>query len=751
VIQFHPSLKGSTIVLTSMIVVTRDQVTINGDVDGDGVPDITLSGSGPTAYSAFTVQASNVVIAGFNVDSFKGRGILVQAETQQSGKNIVGVVVRNNSVTRCPTGILVTNFYQSNVTISDTRIVNNTLSGNSSSGISITATSYPGTTSASAAGNNAILNTTISGNTVRNGAQIGVSVGTTNNAGSANNVISGLVVSGNTITGHTKNSSVLMGAGGPQGAQNNTLENVLISGNNIDGTPVTIEIVGAAQETNPPVPSGMSPDVRGNSVSGIRIVGNTLQHGGIQFEGGMGASPASAYPSYQNDIHEALIEGNTISGSVANGIFLVAGSSYATNNSVYGVKIINNVITGSHDHGIALTGGFDHSSNNTTRDVSVLNNTLAQNGLASSRYWLNMNANESTSASNSVSGVRVTNTIAWNNGNSDKVGGANQPDSVTSSIVNDSRYTNKNGSFYSNPQFVNLQSDYHLSRSSPAINKGTLDADLPPSDHDGWPRVVDGNSLPDLGAYEYVSQQGPLSGVSDPWTYRPGVAPGAWVSIWGANLAPSQGVWDPQPGQPLPTTLNGVRVFFNGLPAALSYVSPTLIDALVPAGMLEGGVRIAVEGSGGGFQTMTATASRVLPALYALPRPAAPSSFFVTAVDPLSGDLLNHSDVDPRARRLARPGDTIDLYAIGLGATASNFSTDQLFTGAYPLEQTSTVVLGYPSPVPLTPLFAGLVSPGLYVVRIVIPPDAGPGDVPVKLVFWDQASADSVFLAIEGK
>jgi uncharacterized protein (TIGR03437 family) len=331
------------------------------------------------------------------------------------------------------------------------------------------------------------------------------------------------------------------------------------------------------------------------------------------------------------------------------------------------------------------------------------------------------------------------------------VGGSNQPDSVTSSILNDSRYTNKNGDFYSNPQFVNLQSDYHLSGISPAIQKGTMDPDLPPGDRDGWPRIIDGNSVPDLGAYEYIAQQAPLAGVSDPWTYTSGMAPGAWVSIWGANLAPSEAVWNPQPGQPLPTTLNGVGVFFNGSPAALSYVSPTLINTLVPAGVLEGAVRIVVEGGGGGLQTVMATASRVLPALYALPRPSAPSSFFVTAVDPLTGDLLNHSDVDPRATRMASPGETIDLYAIGLGATTSNFVTDQLFTGAYPLEEAPAVVLGYPSPVSLTPLFAGLVSPGLYVVRIAIPQDAGSGDVPVKLVFWDQASADGVFLGIQGK
>jgi hypothetical protein len=391
VIQFDPSLKGSTIVLTSMIAVLMDGITINGDVDGDGVPDITLTGSGPTAYSAFLVQASNVVIEGFSVNGFEGRGIMVQADTQESGKNIAGVVVRNNTVTGCPTGIEVTAFYQSNLTVSDTRIVGNTVSGASQYGISISAMS--GTAGASAPGNNTILNTTISGNTILNSGQIDLFIAATVSAGSVNNVISGLTVSGNTITG--THESVLMSAGNAQGAQNNTLENVLISGNNFNGTPVTVEIVGGATDTNPPVPTGLARDVMGNSVSGISIVGNTLLHGGIQFEGGMGVSPASTYPSYQNDINDALIEGNTISASAANGVFLVAGSSYATNSSINGVKIINNVIIGnSQGDGIALTGGLDHSSSSSVSDVNILNNTLAQNGLSSSRYWLNMNAND---------------------------------------------------------------------------------------------------------------------------------------------------------------------------------------------------------------------------------------------------------------------------------------------------------------------------------------------------------------------
>ena len=57
------------------------------------------------------------------------------------------------------------------------------------------------------------------------------------------------------------------------------------------------------------------------------------------------------------------------------------------------------------------------------------------------------------------------------------------------------------------------------------------------------------------------------------------LAPGAWVSIYGASFAVT-----PQTAQStsLPMTLGGVSVTVAGLPASLSYVSPTQINAIIP-------------------------------------------------------------------------------------------------------------------------------------------------------------------------
>jgi len=72
---------------------------------------------------------------------------------------------------------------------------------------------------------------------------------------------------------------------------------------------------------------------------------------------------------------------------------------------------------------------------------------------------------------------------------------------------------------------------------------------------------------------------------------------------------------------------------------------------------------------------------------------------------------VGNSAADSRVVRAAYSGDVLDLYMIGLGATAdpSGFVTDRVFSGAFPVSAPVTATVGGASaPV----LFAGLTSPG---------------------------------------
>jgi uncharacterized protein (TIGR03437 family) len=131
---------------------------------------------------------------------------------------------------------------------------------------------------------------------------------------------------------------------------------------------------------------------------------------------------------------------------------------------------------------------------------------------------------------------------------------------------------------------------------------------------------------------------------------------------------------------PLPITLGGVTVSFNGIPAALYYVSPTQISALAPAGISPGQVCVIVQSNGVSSDPFLVMGTATLPEAYALPT-ADGGTFFVTAALAGTATLIGNSAVDARVLRAAQPGDVLDLYMIGLGATVdpSKFITDQCF------------------------------------------------------------------------
>ena len=235
-------------------------------------------------------------------------------------------------------------------------------------------------------------------------------------------------------------------------------------------------------------------------------------------------------------------------------------------------------------------------------------------------------------------------------------------------------------------------------------------------------------------------------GVAEPWTNSTGLAPGAWVSIYGSNLASTTQTWSPAAGQPLPTSLAGVSVTIDGQPAVPSFVSPTQINVLVPAAVHLGPVQIVVNNNGNSSSGYSITSNTFLPAIYArVAQGISPPKYYVTAVDPVTGQIVGNFSADPSVQHAPRAGETIDLYGLGLGP-ASQFPTGTAFTGAFPLNSSVTVSLGGTT---LVPLFAGLVGPGLYQVRITIPISTTLGDQPIQLSVGGAAqSPQNVFLSI---
>jgi uncharacterized protein (TIGR03437 family) len=76
----------------------------------------------------------------------------------------------------------------------------------------------------------------------------------------------------------------------------------------------------------------------------------------------------------------------------------------------------------------------------------------------------------------------------------------------------------------------------------------------------------------------------------------------------------------------------------------------------------------------------------------------------------------------------AKAGDTVELFAVGLGPTDPPVPAGWTFLGAPPATHPVNILIAETN---VIPLFAGLSSQGLYQINMVIPAGLGTGEVPL--------------------
>ena len=97
--------------------------------------------------------------------------------------------------------------------------------------------------------------------------------------------------------------------------------------------------------------------------------------------------------------------------------------------------------------------------------------------------------------------------------------------------------------------------------------------------------------------------------------YQPGITPGAWLSIFGDNLASISRPWNPQTeitSGKLPTSLDGVSVTINGKAAPIYYISPNQINIQAPSDDTTGPVQVVVTNANGTSNAVTAAIQTIL-------------------------------------------------------------------------------------------------------------------------------------------
>lgn len=211
-------------------------------------------------------------------------------------------------------------------------------------------------------------------------------------------------------------------------------------------------------------------------------------------------------------------------------------------------------------------------------------------------------------------------------------------------------------------------------------------------------------------------------------SYAAGICPGAWIAIFGENLAPAgvSRIWNPETeiidGR-LPTSLEGTSVTVNGRAAAVYFVSPTQLNVQAPDEDVTGGVEVRVTTPAG---TVGATVAllRHAPGLFAFsPR----RSRYAAAVH-ADGVLAAPEDLFGVGvpARPASPGDVIQLYGTGFGPT--NPPTPAGIVLSAPAELADPAALKIRiGDVEASVQWAGLIGAGLYQFNVVVPA-LNPGD-----------------------
>ncbi len=232
-------------------------------------------------------------------------------------------------------------------------------------------------------------------------------------------------------------------------------------------------------------------------------------------------------------------------------------------------------------------------------------------------------------------------------------------------------------------------------------NSSTMFLNLTKTDT-GYAATIDlGVTLKTVATKPSISANGVVNAAS----FQAGVAPGAWVSIFGQSLAAASravGTSDLVNGN-LPMTLGGVSVQVDNQPAFLQYVSPTQINVQAPADSNTGSVRVTVTNSGGTSDAVAANLQSIQPAFFT-------SQNYVAAVR-ADGTIIT-------AATPAKPGDVLQLYGTGFGPTTPTVTPGAIFQGSAPLLSDVIVTI---SGAAANVSYAGLVGAGLYQINLTVP------------------------------
>jgi uncharacterized protein (TIGR03437 family) len=221
-----------------------------------------------------------------------------------------------------------------------------------------------------------------------------------------------------------------------------------------------------------------------------------------------------------------------------------------------------------------------------------------------------------------------------------------------------------------------------------------------------------------------------------------------YVTIYGSNLSTVTQDWGASfVNGKAPTSLGGVSVTVNGIPAFIQYVSPGQVNINTPDDSATGPVNIVLTNAVGVSNTGTATRSTLSPTLLSVPTFASGNKTYVVAqTADFSSYIGPPGLVQGVTFKNAKPGDTVIIFATGCGPTNPATQAGVLAATNSPLANSFQLKIGgVPAVVPFAGMLAGTV--GLYQFNAVIP-NVPPGDQTVELIVGSTPNAQNLVIAI---
>ena len=417
-IEFAPVLKGAVIYVGSSVseflLLFDGELIINGDIDGDGNPDITLDGSlASHVQSGLTIGSSHNTIHALNIVDFPSVGIaLMPLITGDCTERVLyGNKIVRNVVSGTPGAGITTqqagmgnDASASGLGWEDTLIVENDFTGTMNVSIYLMA-AYAG------GSRNRIVNSTVVRNHI-SGADTGINVYAADTASdwisfppeirdlipvvySDDNVISHTLIVDNIIDDVVYHGIHISSSG--SGNRGNVVQDVKIVGNTILRTEQSLLVLTASG-------SG-SRTTTDNRISDMEIVDNIIEDTsiGIQLGVGDGFGPVDQTVSgvlddiNNNQLQDILIRNNLITGYQYAGLFLWGGKTDSdektygmSNNAAQRLTIQNNqfMATGNGTTGILVMGGWGYGGRvtvNSIEDLDISKNNIYDDNIA---IWL---------------------------------------------------------------------------------------------------------------------------------------------------------------------------------------------------------------------------------------------------------------------------------------------------------------------------------------------------------------------------